>query len=539
MAYTLGFPSLLVLTSMMALSITTMSSLKPLASWFYAFAIFIPCYYLIYESWIYPYYVSPLRFLPTVPGFPLWGQTLTIITEEVGVPQRRWHQQHGPIIRYFLLFGKHRVSVIDDEALKQITVKNSYTWQKSPTYQRLFSLLLGDGIIIAEGDVHVQQRRALAPGFSTSSIKTLSPVFWCKALQLSKLWRAELEKKDVATSSIEVLGWLERTTLDIIGQAGFGTDFDSLSHPDTPLRVAYTRSFMCDTAWDRMFLGLQYLTSLAIYLPMRSKREIIGARHTLVGIASDIIRNKQSKKSQTLSREKDIISLIVRDNSTASDKMTFETMRDQVMTFLGAGHDTTSVAAAWILHLLSKNPAMQRQLRAEIREHMPFLFVPHSREDEAQIAKIDEDRLPYLNNVCRESLRYIPPVPVTARMNSADDQLCGYHIPAGTMVQMFSNTINRLPQFWGETADVFDPDRWDRLPDSYTMNAYMTFLHGPRSCIGKKFAETEIKALLCCLLSMYRFERDENVEDPEDGKMWRITLRPPKDGMNLKVSLLD
>ena len=539
MAYTLRFSSLLFLTLIMALSITMMSSQRLLVAWSYAFAVFIPSYYIIYESWIYPYYVSPLRFLPTVPGFPLWGQTFTIISEEVGVPQRRWHKQHGPIIRYFLFFGQHRVSLVDDEALKQITVKNSYTWQKTPTYKRLLCLLIGEGIVTAEGDVHVQQRKALAPGFSTSSTKSLSPIFWRKALQLSKLWRTELEKKNAAASSIEVSDWLDRTTLDIIAQAGFGTGIDSLSHPDTPMRVAYTRCSLCETAWDRLFFGLQYLTSLAIYLPMRSKREIIGARHTLEGIASEIIRNKQSKKSQTLSSEKDIISLIVRDNSTASAKMTFETMRDQVMTFIGAGHDTTSAGAAWTLHLLSKNPAIQDRLRAEIREHMPFLFLPHTREDEAQLAKIDEDRLPYLNNVCRESLRYIPPVPLTARMNSADDQLCGYHIPAGTTVAMFSNTINRIPHFWGETADVFDPDRWDRLPDTYTPNAYMTFSQGPRSCIGKKFAETEIKTLLCCLLSLFRFERDERVEDPEEGKVWRITLRPPKDGMNIKVSLLD
>ena len=169
---------------------------------------------------------------------------------------------------------------------------------------------------------------------------------------------------------------------------------------------------------------------------------------------------------------------------------------------------------------------------------MPFLFLPHSREDEAQIAKIDEDRLPYLNNVCRESLRYIPPAPLTSRINSVEDHLCGYRIPAGTMVQMIPNTINRLPNFWRETANVFDPDRWDHLPETYTENGYMTFLRGPRSCIGRKFAETEMKTLLCCLLSMYRFDSDETADDPENSKTWRVTLRPPR-GSNLKVTLLD
>ena len=111
-------------------------------------------------------------------------------------------------------------------------------------------------------------------------------------------------------------------------------------------------------------------------------------------------------------------------------------------------------------------------------------------------------------------------------------------IPAGTVATMYANAINRSPCYWGPDADVFDPDRWDALPESYTANAFMTFLHGPRGCIGKKFAETEMKTLLCCLLSAYRFEVDGSVADPEDWKMWRITLRP-RDGITLKVTPLE
>ena len=270
----------------------------------------------------------------------------------------------------------------------------------------------------------------------------------------------------------------------------------------------------------------------------------MAARRTLIGIASDIIRDKQSKKlSQTLSREKDIIALVVRDNSTASGniegQLTFESMRDQVMTFLGGGHDTTATGVAWTLHLLAKYPSIQEKLRREIQAYFPFLFSPnsHDREDESRLSEIDEDHLPYLNNVCRESLRYIPPIPFVIRQNSADDRLCGYRIPAGTLTFIYINTINRAPGFWGDTADTFDPDRWDQLPETYTANAYMSFLHGPRGCIGRKFAETEMKTLLCCLLSMYRFDIDDTVDDPEKWKMWRIVHRP-KDGTKLKVTPL-
>ena len=126
---------------------------------------------------------------------------------------------------------------------------------------------------------------------------------------------------------------------------------------------------------------------------------------------------------------------------------------------------------------------------------------------------------------------------MTVRQTIAADRLGGYDIPAGTTVYIHANAIHRLPSFWGDTANTFDPDRWDHLPADHTSNAFMTFLQGPRGCIGRKFAETEMKCLVICLLSMYRFEPDFTVDNPELWKMWRLVLRP-KDGISCMVSLL-
>lgn len=102
--------------------------------------------YTLYYSWIYPLYVSPLRHIPTVAGFPLWGHFFTIITSECGVPARSWHQQYGPVIRYFFPFGSERLSVAEDEAIKQMTVRNPYNYPK-PERARLWMMpILGEGI---------------------------------------------------------------------------------------------------------------------------------------------------------------------------------------------------------------------------------------------------------------------------------------------------------------------------------------------------------------------------------------------------------
>lgn len=532
----LSLKPLLLVSALLALTLAKFTSITTVAAFSSVFG-FTLLLYVLYASWIYPFYVSPLRVVPTVPGFPLWGQFFSIIFEEIGVPQREWHQKYGPIVRYFFPFGAERLSIADNEALKQMTIKNPYNYPK-PIRAKLWMVrILGEGVLLAEGDAHVRQRKALASGFSISSIKTLTPVFWQKALLLAKLWQRDMLQENTNVKSFEVLEWLNRTTLDIIGEAGFGTDLNSLEHPETPIREAYRLVFAFDLG-SRIFHGLAAFMPLTKYLPAKMNRDMLEARNIILSKATEIIREKHTK---TASKDKDIIALIVRDNmkmtSGNEDKLSLETMRDQVMTFLGAGHDTTATGVAWTLHLLSTHPEIQEKLRAEIKQHMPFLFDPYSRFDKEQLSKVDADQLPYLDNVCRESLRYIPPIPMTVRQSVAEDQLGPYTVPAGTTVYIHANAIHRLPQFWGETANEFDPDRWDHLPADFTPNAFMTFLQGPRGCIGRKFAETEMKLLIVSLLSAFKFEVDERFDNPEKWKMWRLVLRP-RDGITMRVTAL-
>lgn len=344
---------------------------------------------------------------------------------------------------------------------------------------------------------------------------------------------------NATTKSFEVLEWLNRTTLDIIGQAGFGYDINSLENPETPIREAYRLVFAFDIA-SRVLHGIQAFIPASKHIPAKMNRDMETSRSIILNKATEIITEKQ-EQAENNTGGKDILALIARDNkkmkAMGEAGLSFETMRDQVMTFLGAGHDTTATGVAWTIHLLSTHPEMQSRLREEVRDYMPFLFDPETRFDPEKMMNADADQLPYLDNVCRESLRYIPPIPMTVRQSLEDDRLGPYKVPGGSVIYVLANAINRLPAYWGATADEFDPDRWDDLPESFTANAFMTFLQGPRGCVGKKFAETEMKILLCCLLSMYTFERDFSTPDPEDWKMWRLVLRP-KDGVTVRVTAI-
>lgn len=399
--------------------------------------------------------------------------------------------------------------------------------------------ILGDGVLLSEGHDHVVQRKSLSPGFSTQSIRALFPVFWQKSLLLAKLWEEEMAQEKVTTQKFEVLDWLNRTTLDIIGQAGFGTSINSLENESAPLREAYRMVFAFDFL-SRALHGLAAYIPSTKHIPAKMNRDMLAARDIIVKAATRIITEKIDQAERNTAH-KDILAMIAKDNRKAKEAgeagLSFETMRDQVMTFLGAGHDTTATGVAWTLHLLAKHPEVQEKLRAEIRQYMPFLFDANRRQNPEELSKVDPDLLPYLDNVCRESLRYIPPIPMTVRKSIVDDHLGPHFIPAGTTIYIHANAINRLPVYWGDNADAFDPDRWDNLPESFTTNAFMTFLHGPRGCIGRKFAESEMKMLVCALLSTFSFRPDAEFADPEELKMWRLVLRP-RDGISMSVSLL-
>ena len=137
MSYQLTFTSLALISFLFGLALSKTTPYSTLASFGGCYLITMLSYYIMYQSWVYPIYVSPLRGIPTLPGFPLWGHTPTIVTNEIGVPFREWRQQYGDIVRYFCPFGIERSSVIDEASLKQITINNPYNYPKIAGRQKL------------------------------------------------------------------------------------------------------------------------------------------------------------------------------------------------------------------------------------------------------------------------------------------------------------------------------------------------------------------------------------------------------------------
>ena len=223
-------------------------------------------------------------------------------------------------------------------------------------------------------------------------------------------------------------------------------------------------------------------------IPWRINRETDTASQYLYNFALQTV--KDCRRELAVSKSVDdhdqessnILSLLVKSND-----FTDAELANQVLTFIAAGHETTSSALSWCSYLLSLNPGIQSQLRDEVRANLPS-----PRDNTQQFSAAQIDSLPLLNAVCNETTRLYPTVPVTIRVVVKETPLADKVLPVGTMILLSPWAINRSHDHWGPDAEEFRPGRWineDGTPNntggSVSNYSLMTFIHGPRSCIGQ------------------------------------------------------
>jgi cytochrome P450 len=199
-------------------------------------------------------------------------------------------------------------------------------------------------------------------------------------------------------------------------------------------------------------------------------------------------------------------------------------------------HETTSSAFTWTCYLLAIHPKIQSILRAEIRSALPLSQDMNSDDEIANIM----ERLPYLNAIINETLRLYPTVPVTIRVARQDTHLVGHYVPKGTEIMISPWLINRSKHVWGEDAEQFRPERWidqdtgkpNNMGGAASNYDYLTFLHGPRSCIGQGFAKAELRCMVAAMVRKFEWDLDMDQKDVIPGGA--ITIKPMK-GLHVKL----
>jgi cytochrome P450 len=399
-------------------------------------------------------------------------------------------------------------------------VGKPYSYIKPPPITKIIRSLVGDGLIVAEGDAHKTQKKAMQLAFKARQIKDLYPVFERKAKELvDKVAEvAKIGSSKDGSDALDLGSYLHHVTLDIIGIAGFGLDFRCLKDPSNKLATDYARGFTpSKSAQKYRMLALFMPPWLLDRLPLKRNQDLRAAVAAVRESASNVIeQNGVALDGPEKQAGNDIIGVLMKEGNVRDQ----QTLVHQAMTVAGAGHDTVHFVISSAIWEMSRNLAIQDRLREEIRQS---LNSPAEKFDgEAPLPDIDN--LPYLQAVCNEVLRLHHSIPAMHRRSIEDVVIAGQTFPKGTSFVMPIKAINCSPKLWKSDPLAFDPERWMQDPSlggAEDRKSNMTFSAGARVCIGERFARAELKHLLAALVGNYNFSW---AGTGEDGKRQELQL---------------
>ncbi|CCM00085.1 uncharacterized protein FIBRA_02112 [Fibroporia radiculosa] len=445
-------------------------------------------------------------------------------------------QNYGPVVRMQSLLGEPILYVYDPKALNTIITKDHQSYQEEELFVKANMLIFGPGLISTTGHQHRKQRKMLNPVFSINHMRHMLPIFYSVTNKLHEALSSRLRD---GPRELDMLNWMGRTALELIGQGGLGVSFDPLIE-DTSDPYADAVKNIIPTLYQltllRQFvpyvesLGPVWFRRLVVKLfPHKQLQKMRSIIATITQRSVDIYEDK--KKGLTKGDElisslagdgKDIISILMSSNLSASepDRLTEDEIIAQMTTLLFAAMDTTSNSLARILERLAQRLDVQEKLRREI--------IQAWNDSDGNLSYDSLMRLPYLDAVCRETMRVDPAdnlvvrqpikdviLPLSEPIRGVDGTLMHQIlIPKGTkvIIGILGSNINKA--LWGEDALEWRPERWlAPLPNALTeapipgvYSNLMTFSGGGRSCIGFKFSELEMKVVLSALLPSFTFE---------------------------------
>lgn len=356
--------------------------------------------------------------------------------------------------------------------------------------------LLGKGLLTSDGELWTSQRRLMQAAFNNKRMDEFGDLMVDAAQSTIERWRqrAPGEQVDLAREMVYL-------TIDVLGSTLFRLDL-------TERAETISRDLSVLTRW-----AMSRMTSLW-RLPMRVPTpRNLRARAALNRLESTVEEIIQEHQSIAGTEDDGLLSLLVDQNSESGGSVKSKQMRDELMTMLLAGHETTAATLAWTWYLLAKHPEAERRLHAEVDHVLAGRRATLS----------DLPRLVYTKMVVSETLRLYPPVWLLPRKAIDTDRLGQHLIPANSDVLVCVYTIHRHPQFWDD-AEHFDPQRFapDKNPERDSC-AYLPFGVGPRTCLGSRFGLMEVMLTVATIAQRFslRLAGDREVE-PEAS----LTLHP-------------
>lgn len=412
-------------------------------------------------------------------------------------------QEHGDVVRFNT--GPQSLFLLNDpNHIDHVLSSNYQNYKKSKYYDRVKSIF-GEGMFTVDGEVWRRKRQLVQPAFHHRKIEALCGVMTKVAEETVERWRpaaAQGEPIDLASEMMQI-------SLSISIRA-----FMSVDYPLEVTPMARALTVLMRAGEKRIWS----LFDFSQYLPTPSNFRV---KRAVESFDRELFALLDERKEDGIERD-DLLSMMlgVRDADTG-EPLTNKQLRDELMTVITAGHETTAVTIAWAYYLLSKFPEVERKLHAELRT------VLNGRTPTVS----DLPNLPYTKMVAYETMRLYPPFWTMSRTAIEDDELGGYHIPSGSAIMLCPYVVHRNPKYW-ENPEGFDPERFTADREAARPRyAYFPFGGGPRVCIGKQFALMEAQLLLAVVSQHYRLHvvPGQRIE-PEP----MISLRP-RDRMLMTV----
>ena len=397
-----------------------------------------------------------------------------------------WAREHGDV-SWFRDLGASFALLNHPDLVRDVLVTQARMFHKGIGLERA-RLLLGNGLLTSEDAEHMRQRRLMQPAFHRERVAAYGAVMGGFAERHVARWRPG--------STLDLSVEMAALTLAIAGKTLFDADVvgDTAAIAEAVQQSIEAFGFVLLPFGDRF-----------TWLPVGPAQRFREARARMDAIIYRLIRERRAELAEGGRDRGDLLTMLVvaQDAEAGGAGMTDQQVRDEALTILLAGHETTANALAWSFHLLARHPEVERALHAEADA------VLTSDEGEPRAATVDDlGRLPYARMVVSESMRLRPPAFVLGRRALAPYAVPGtpWTVPAGTTVFFSQYLLHRDARFWPD-PDRFDPERWrgdgTSAPERPRF-AYFPFGAGTRVCIGEQFAWMELTLVLATIARRWR-----------------------------------
>lgn len=413
---------------------------------------------------------------PYLPGHPVFGTALDFRSDPLGTMEAA-RKSHGDFVR--TRFAQFRIYLLfNPEHVLHLLQKNPTAYKKDGYLH--IEPLTGRGLLTSEGEFWRRQRRFAQPAFHRDRLRRMAETMTATTTEMLDRWEEHSEKRP--GEPLEISAEMSRLTLGIVGRTLFSTDLGGEAEG-----VGKALEFALQDGFSRV----GRFVALPFGVPTPANRRHLAAIRTLDRIVYGLIDGRLRSGEE----KDDLLGMLLeaRDEETG-EGMGRKQLRDEVITVLSAGYETTARALTWTFYLMDRNPEEAARLREELET------VLGNRDPDYD----DLPRLGYTGRFIQESMRLYPPVWGLARLAREYDEIGGYPIPKASRLIISSYITHRHPDLW-DNPERFDPERFtSERSEGRPKYAYFPFGGGPRRCIGVNFATLE--ATLVVAMVARRFQ---------------------------------